>query len=98
MKSKEELLQILSESRKFNIWNNPIRPEDVQTGKCEYCGRSLGKNPLYVHVTFMGTCIPFDITETEIETVEQSQGCFAIGSGCAKKLFGAEILKYTKAF
>jgi len=95
MKTTEELMQILKDSRKFNIWSNPKRPDDTQIGCCEYCGRSTGKNPRYVHVTFQRTCLPNEVTEAEINTVEQSQGGFIIGSNCAKNIFGSLIDKYT---
>jgi len=93
MKTKEEIISALQNSRKYNIWaNTKVNPG---SGCCEYCGRKTGKAPLYVHVTYMGTCIPNDITEDEVNQVEESQGSFAIGSECAKKLFGSEIAKYT---
>lgn len=94
MKTAEEINSILKESRKFNIWANPNRKSN--TDGCEYCGKKTGENPLYVHVTYVGTCVPNDVTEEELENVEQSQGCWPIGSECAKHLFGDQIAKYTK--
>lgn len=95
MKSIQEITDILTNSRKYNIWNNPNRPNNFDTNCCEYCGKKAGKNPLQVHVTYTGTCLPTDITEEEVNQVEESQGCFTIGSECAKKLFGKEIKNYT---
>jgi hypothetical protein len=95
MKNSLELLAVLQYSRKYNIWSNPKRPDDVQTDCCEYCGKKVGKNPLAVHVTYRGTCLPNDVTEEEIDTVEQSQGCFNIGANCAKTMFGSDIDRYT---
>ena len=93
----EELKETLKNSRKFNIWNNPkTKGKSTEFDNCEYCGKKVGKNPLYVHVTYVGTCLPNDVTEEEINQVEESQGCFPIGPECAKLLFGSEILKYTK--
>jgi len=95
MKTPLELLAVLQYSRKYNIWSNPKRPDDVQTDCCEFCGKKTGKNPLAVHVTFAGTCLPNEITEDEINTVEQSQGRFNIGINCAKTMFGSDIDHYT---
>ena len=96
MKTPEELKAILEYSRKYNIWANPKRPRVVEdTCNCEYCGRKCGENPLMVHITYEGTCLPNDVTQEEIDTVEQSQGSWNIGRSCAKKLFGKDIDKYT---
>lgn len=97
MKTTKEIQQVLLESKKYNIWNNPkIKGKHTEFDNCEYCGKPVGKNPLYVHVTYMGTCLPNEITEDEVNEFEQSQGCFPIGPECAKALFGPEIEKYTK--
>ncbi len=96
MKTEIELQQILSNSRKFNIWSNPkTYNKPTRVGECEFCGKPVGKTPLYVHVTYKGTCLPNSVTAEEINDVEESQGCFAIGSGCAKQLFGSELKNYT---
>ena len=93
IKAKINLLQV-------NIWSHPIRNsekwEGTQSNECEYCGKKCGKTPLYVHIMTSGICVPNDITEKDIERIgEQSQGCFPIGSTCAKKLFGKQVDKYT---
>ncbi len=94
-KTLEEIKNILAISRKFNIWDNPKRPNEVQEGCCEYCGKKHGKTPFMVHVTILGTCVPNNITEEDLSRVnEESQGGWAIGSTCAKKLFGEKILEY----
>jgi len=80
---------------KVNIWSNPNRPGCTQTNECEYCGKKLGKNPLYVHINTSGTIIPNDVTEEELSLAGfESQGCFPIGQNCAKKLFGNKVKEY----
>lgn len=97
MKTIDVIKNILDESRIYNIWDNTDRPGDIESGCCEYCGKKHGKSPLMVHVTYRGTCVPNDITEDDLRLVgEESQGCWAIGSTCAKKLFGKNIKKYTE--
>jgi hypothetical protein len=98
MKTEIELQEILTRSRQFNIWANPKAYNKVtRVGDCEYCGKKVGANPLYVHVTYTGTCLPNSVTAEEINDVEESQGSFAIGSGCAKQLFGSELSNYTQS-
>ncbi len=82
-----------------NIWSNPNRPDTTQSNECEYCGKKVGKNPLHVHVTTDGLCVPNDIEDEQLTAAgHQSQGCFPIGNNCAKKLFGSKINQYTKKF
>ena len=90
-----QIQQLILNSKKFNIWSNPNRPDDTQEGCCEYCGKKTGNNPLYVHVTVDGTCVPNILDENMVNLVDQSQGGFIIGQNCAKKLFGKEITNYT---
>jgi hypothetical protein len=93
-KTNQEILTAINEL-KVNIWSNSKRPDDVNGG-CEYCGKAHGKNPLYVHITVAGLIVPNSITEEDLKQVgEESQGCFPIGSTCAKKLFGSNINLYT---
>lgn len=97
MKTKEEILKRINEL-KVDIWSNPKRPDsnDIQGG-CEYCGKNCGKNSLHVHINTNGTILPNDITEDELDLVGmQSQGCWPLGRGCAKKLFGNRINEYCK--
>jgi hypothetical protein len=78
-----------------NIFSNKNRKGTTQINECEYCGRKVGKNPLYVHITTDGDCIPNDISVEELEKNGfESQGCFPIGNCCAKKLFGDKIEEY----
>ena len=95
-KTKEEILNAINEF-KVDIWSNPKRPDSnaIQNG-CEYCGKKHGSNPLYVHINTNGIILPNSITEDDLNEVGmESQGCWALGSGCAKKLFGDKIDLYT---
>ena len=87
-----ELKSILEYSKKYNLWSNPNKKEIIYNDeeKCEYCGKKLGNNRLFVHITTDGVCLP-----NSINIIDQSQGCFPIGSECAKKLFGKDLDKYT---
>lgn len=94
-------LKILKAVYKFpvDIWANPKRKKQTQSDECEHCGKKVGKNPLYAHIMTNGIIVPNDITEKDIDLIgEESQGCFPLGNGCAKKLFGKKIDKYTKRF
>lgn len=93
-KTKQEIINRINEF-KVDIWSNPNRPDCTQADECEYCGKKLGKNPLYVHIDISGTIIPNDITEEELSFAGfESQGSFPIGQNCAKKLFGNKIKDY----
>lgn len=97
-KSKKEILRTINEF-KVDIWSNPKRPssEDMQDNCCEYCGKKHGASPLFVHINTSGTILPNTVSEEDLEIVGmQSQGCFALGSTCAKKLFGKKIDLYTQ--
>ena len=97
-KTKAEI-QAEVDRLKVDLWSNPKRPNCPQVDECEYCGKKLGKNPLYVHVMTNGIIVPNDINEEDINKIgEQSQGCFPIGQGCAKKLFGNQVSNYTVKF
>lgn len=53
---------------------------------CFLCGKPTAQN-LYIHFTTDGYIVPGSISELEITTYGlESQGCFAIGSECAKKV------------
>lgn len=53
---------------------------------CFICGKRTAQNT-FVHFTTRGFLIPADIDETELEFRNlESQGCFPIGSECAKKV------------
>lgn len=93
--NKEQILKSINEF-KVDIWSNPNRPRDVQENHCEYCGKKCGKNPLWVHINTEGTILPNTVSETDLDLVGmQSQGCFPIGRGCAKNLFGNKLELYT---
>lgn len=90
-----------------NIWSHPKGPrggrDEADENCCEYCGKPVGgkKNTRYVHVLTNGKILPNEITDEEViecakEIGDQSQGCFAIGSECAKKLLGKNIDKYSE--
>ena len=100
--SIEEIKKAIKDSEKYNIWENPKRNWNLQTnsGDCEYCGKKCGKNSLYVHIATDGTCLPNGIDEDMVNSTGEytSQGSFAIGSSCAKKLFGKDIDKYTFSY
>lgn len=97
--NQEQTVELLEKSRQFNIWGNPNKhPKANQQNACEYCGKKHGAMPLMVHITYVGTCVPNGVTEKDLEDIESSQGCFAIGSTCAENLFGSEMKKYTFKF
>ena len=90
-----EIEDLIVNSIEYNLFNNPNRPDYIKDGCCEYCGKKLGNNPLFVHITVDGTCVPNNLTEELVNLVDQSQGCFPIGSNCAKQIFGKKIKEYT---
>ena len=96
MPTKEEILDQIT-AFEVDIWSNPNRPDStIQADECEYCGRVVGENPLHVHISTSGIVMPTGISAEDLEKVgEESQGCFPIGNGCAKKLFGNKIEQYT---
>ncbi|HRH54573.1 MAG TPA: hypothetical protein PLN38_14695 [Chitinophagales bacterium] len=101
-KTNAEILAAINHL-KVDIFSSPQRMKDswegTQENECEYCGKPCGKNPLHVHIMTTGIVVPNDITEEDIAQIgQQSQGCFPIGNGCAKKLFGKQIEKYTIKF
>lgn len=58
--------------------------DDVNT--CFICGKPTAKN-LYIHFSTAGFIVPADIDETELDFRNlESQGCFPVGSECAKKI------------
>jgi len=98
VKTRKEIKEAI-EKLQVNIWDNVHRKKDTQSDECEHCGKKVGKNPLYVHIMITGVIVPNGISEDDIANYgEQSQGCFPIGNGCAKKLFGKDVDKYTFRF
>jgi len=72
---------------KYNAGDQaPINHKAADTSNlCFSCGRKLGKNPYYFEVTTSWELLPAGNTSTD------SQGCFPIGSECAKA-FAPELL------
>lgn len=54
---------------------------DFDENQCCLCGKKVGKNPIYVHYLTNG-----NITNADDDIVVNSQGCFPVGSECAKKI------------
>jgi hypothetical protein len=53
---------------------------------CFVCGKRTAKNT-FVHFTTRGFLIPANIDESQLDQFNlESQGCFPIGSECAKKV------------
>lgn len=53
---------------------------NYQENQCCLCGKKVGKNPKMVHYLNNGNIV------STLEEIEGSQGMFAVGSECAKKL------------
>lgn len=99
-----EALKLIKEST-ANIWSNP---KGARGGKnevencCEYCGKfSKDGDGNYFQILTNGLIIPNKIDESliwdlyNINMIEdQPQGCFAIGSTCAKKLLKDKVNFY----
>ena len=88
-----------------NIWSHPKGArggKDELDDVCEYCGkRSKDGEGNYYQILTSGLIIPNSIKESiiwdlyELKMIEdQSQGCFSIGSTCAKKLLGDKLNSY----
>ena len=60
---------------------------DSMTPLCTECGRILGKNPLYFEVN-----TDWDVIVPKSDE-KNSQGCFPIGSECAKKFEPSLLIK-----
>jgi hypothetical protein len=54
---------------------------DFQENQCCLCGKKVGKNPRHVHYLTNGNIVSYGGDD-----IENSQGMFAVGSECAKKL------------
>ena len=84
-----------------NIWSHPNGPRggrEFTDHQCEYCGKNVGgkTNTRYVHILTTGKILPNGVSEEEIEECQdeigsQSQGAFAIGSECVKKVLGKNV-------
>lgn len=100
----QEALELIKKSF-ADIWSHPKGPrggKDVIENCCEYCGKfSKDGDGQYFQILTSGLIIPNKIEEKIIWDLynlnlikDQPQGCFAIGSSCAKKLLGKELQNY----
>lgn len=55
---------------------------------CIVCGKKMGKNGFYVHLSIEATILPLDF---DSENYDVSQGCWNVGSECAKQ-FDSSVL------
>ena len=60
-------------------WAEPKSNVKASDDYCVVCGKKMGKNGYYVHLSIEGTILPLDYEGS------QSQGCWNVGSECAKK-------------
>lgn len=73
----------------YELQTTKARNEDITvTGGCAICGKPIKdeNNALYIHLLTNGNIV------SSFEDFENSQGCFPVGSECAKKL----IINFTK--
>jgi len=67
-------------------YDDNVERHGEHSNTCFICGKPTGSH-WFVHFTTRGFLIPADIDETELEFRNlESQGCFPIGSECAKKV------------
>ena len=67
-------------------YDDTIERLGEHSNTCFVCGKRTWKNQ-WVHFTTAGFLVPKDIDETELEFRNlESQGCFPVGSECAKKI------------
>ena len=99
-----EALELINKSTS-NIWSHPKGArggKDYHDDCCEYCGKKIKDDKVdYFHIITSGVIIPCSIDEEIIYDLynanlikDQSQGCFPIGSTCAKKLLGDKVEFY----
>ena len=102
-----ESLQLIKDAEIFgaNIWSHPKGArggKDEYNDVCEYCGkRSKDGEGNYFQILTSGLIIPNIIEESLIWDLhdaglikDQPQGCFSIGSTCAKKLLKDKLEFY----
>ena len=65
----------------FVNWAEPKSNVKASDDYCTQCGKKMGKNGFYVHVSTSGTILPLDF---DSENYAVSQGCWSVGSECAK--------------
>lgn len=105
----QEALELINNAiiKNANIWSHPKGPrggKDECDNVCEHCGKhSKDGDGQYFQILTSGVIIPNAIDEPIIwdlynmkKIKDQPQGCFSIGSTCAKKLLGKEIELYSK--
>ena len=106
-KKHEEALQLIKDAIEFSadIWSHPKGSrggKDEFDNLCEYCGkRSKDGEGNYFQILTSGIIIPNRIDEDLIWDLynagliaDQPQGCFSIGSTCAKKLLKEKLSFY----
>lgn len=103
----KEALELINNAivKNADIWSHPKGPrggKDEVDNCCEYCGKfSKDGEGNYFSILTSGIIIPCRIPQDVVwdlyhmELIEdQPQGCFSIGSTCAKKLLGKELEFY----
>jgi hypothetical protein len=61
---------------------------------CFICGKPTAKRS-FVHLTTIGLLVPAELADDDLENFNlESQGCFPIGSECAKKVGPEFIVTY----
>lgn len=101
---QKEALDLINQSF-ADIWSHPKGPrggKDELDNVCEYCGKhSKDGEGEYFQILTSGLIVPNRIAEETIWELyrmgainDQPQGCFSIGSTCAKKLLGNKLSLY----
>lgn len=103
---QSEALQLINDANEFgaDIWSHPKGSrggKDECNDVCEYCGKkSKDGEGQYFQILTSGIIIPNRIDEDIIWELhnlglcDQPQGCFSIGSTCAKKLLKDKLSFY----
>lgn len=68
-------------------WAEPKSNVKASDDYCVQCGKKMGKNGFYVHVSISGAILPLDYDSENPD----SQGCWNVGSECAKA-FDSKVL------
>ena len=72
-------------------WAEPKSNVGANDEYCIVCGKKMGKNGFYVHLSIDGTIL--DSTKSSEEYGSKSQGYWGVGSECAKKFDSAFLVK-----
>ena len=79
-----------------NIFDLFVKSESARIGRdndgCYLCGRRLGKHPKMIHHDVYGNLIKDGVDE--LEDPSKDQGCFPVGSECAKKIPNEYLSKW----